>query len=169
MHEPSAREIEAAFGKWIRDTRSASGVTQSQLADVVGLDASAISRLEGGTRSIRLSEAVIVARALGVEILPEPLRARLEPTDDERLLRELDRARDVYAAARAERAALEMREAVAAQNLRELEWRLAHPGAIEDAKMRAQRSGKGVLAAQLELAERDLLDRDNDGEHQAEA
>lgn len=128
---------------------------------MVGLDASAISRLEGGSRSIRLSEAVIVARALGVEILPEPLRARLEPTDAERLLRERDRARDFLAELNAQRSAIEMQAELASQRLRELEWHVAHPDALRKAADRAARDGRGTLAAKLELAERELLEGDD--------
>lgn len=41
-------------------------------------------------------------------------------------------------------------------------------GHVARAKQDAQRDGRGVTAAQLELAERDLLDREDHGEHKAE-
>lgn len=43
-------------------------MTQKQLAEAVGLDASAISRLEQGVRAIRLGEAALIAEALKCDI-----------------------------------------------------------------------------------------------------
>lgn len=43
-------------------------MTQKQLADAVGLDASAISRLEQGSRAIRLGEAALIADVLKTDV-----------------------------------------------------------------------------------------------------
>lgn len=68
LSELSAAEAgaraETAFGARVREARQIAGMTQRQLADTVGLDASAISRLEQGYRAIRLGEATLIAHAL---------------------------------------------------------------------------------------------------------
>ncbi|MDX1878210.1 helix-turn-helix domain-containing protein [Mycolicibacterium sp. 141076] len=72
MHELSAAEsaarVEADFGVRVREARQIVGMTQRQLADAVGLDASAISRLEQGSRAIRLGEAALIADALKTDV-----------------------------------------------------------------------------------------------------
>jgi transcriptional regulator with XRE-family HTH domain len=63
--EPSP---ERAFAEWVRDLRAERGLSQSALAAKVGLDPTAITRLERGTRSIRLNEAALIARHLGGDL-----------------------------------------------------------------------------------------------------
>lgn len=57
-------ESEATFGRWMRLYREELGLSQAALAAQVGLDPSAITRIERGSRSIRLNEAVEIAGAL---------------------------------------------------------------------------------------------------------
>jgi len=59
---------EAAFGERVRDARSRREWTQRQLAEKLNLDASAVSRLEQGTRAVRLGEAALIARVLNVDL-----------------------------------------------------------------------------------------------------
>ncbi|MCF6386522.1 helix-turn-helix domain-containing protein [Mycobacterium sp. MBM] len=72
IHELSAvmvaARVENDFGMRVRETRTIRGMTQRQLADAVGLDASAISRLEQGSRAIRLGEAALIADALKTDV-----------------------------------------------------------------------------------------------------
>lgn len=64
----NAARIEHDFGERVRKARQALGITQRDLADAVGLDASAISRLEQGARAVRLGEAALIAKALRTDI-----------------------------------------------------------------------------------------------------
>ncbi|GJO37422.1 hypothetical protein NJB1604_02210 [Mycobacterium marinum] len=59
---------EAVFGERVRDARSKRQWTQRQLAERLNLDSSAVSRLEQGTRAVRLGEAALIARALNVDL-----------------------------------------------------------------------------------------------------
>ena len=52
----------------VRAARQARGWSQAQLAEVLGLDASGVSRLEAGRKRIGLAEAVRIASALGVNL-----------------------------------------------------------------------------------------------------
>jgi transcriptional regulator with XRE-family HTH domain len=81
--------LELAFGERVREARQLLGMTQRQLGNAVGLDASAISRLEQGSRAIRLGEAARISKALKADI-----RQLLygQPSDDPRLM--LDSACD---------------------------------------------------------------------------
>ncbi|WP_157923453.1 helix-turn-helix domain-containing protein [Mycolicibacterium peregrinum] len=64
----SVQGTEAGFGERVRETRLAKKWSQKQLAEKLDLDASAISRLEQGTRAIRLGEAALIARVLDVDL-----------------------------------------------------------------------------------------------------
>lgn len=64
----SAARVELDFSARVREARLLSGMTQKQLADAVGLDASAISRLELGSRAIRLGEAALIADVLKTDV-----------------------------------------------------------------------------------------------------
>lgn len=54
-------------GQRIADLRAERGVSQRRLADVLGLDPSALSRIESGERGLAVDELVSVAEFLGVE------------------------------------------------------------------------------------------------------
>ena len=58
------QDTEASFGERVRAARRRRGWTQKDLGARVNLDASAISRLEAGTRAIRLGEASQIAHVL---------------------------------------------------------------------------------------------------------
>jgi transcriptional regulator with XRE-family HTH domain len=66
--ESDVQEVEAGFGERVKEARVKAGWTQRDLAAKLGLDASAISRLEKGTRAIRLGEAAHIAIALGSDL-----------------------------------------------------------------------------------------------------
>lgn len=55
---------EQAFSERLRQYREASGISQAALAKQVGLDPTAITKIEKGNRSIRLDEAVAITDAL---------------------------------------------------------------------------------------------------------
>ncbi len=61
--------------------RKQQGVSQGELASRCGdlLDASAISRIESGKRSVRLSEAVAIAQALDSPFLSAQFTERVDP------------------------------------------------------------------------------------------
>lgn len=64
----AAAVAESDFGEHVREARQLLGMTQRQLGNAVGLDASAVSRLEQGLRAIRLGEAAQIAKALKTDI-----------------------------------------------------------------------------------------------------
>jgi transcriptional regulator with XRE-family HTH domain len=60
---------EQRFGSMVFESRRALGISQKELSDGLAslglmLDNSAISRIEKGTRALRLGEAIVIARAL---------------------------------------------------------------------------------------------------------
>lgn len=60
---------EVVLGRNIEQARLNAGLNQQQLADLVGLDRSAISRVESGNRKVDSIELVKIAVALGVSEL----------------------------------------------------------------------------------------------------
>jgi transcriptional regulator with XRE-family HTH domain len=80
--EPS---IESRFGDAVLKGRQALGLSQKTLAHRLterglAVDASAISRIEKGGRAIRLSEAEVIANALGFTLAD--VEQALDPQDD---------------------------------------------------------------------------------------
>ncbi len=69
-------------GKQIRKLRLAAGLEAKQLAEEVGLDPTAISKIEAGRRAVKTDELVNIADSLGVSPLallePNSLLARLQ-------------------------------------------------------------------------------------------
>lgn len=68
------------LGKNIESARLKAGFTQQELADLVGLDRSSISRIETGTRGVDSILLVKIASVLGVSE-----RLLLEPIQEEAL------------------------------------------------------------------------------------
>jgi transcriptional regulator with XRE-family HTH domain len=79
---------ESTFANKLRELREEKGLSQSQLAAAlaakhgINLDPTAITRLEGGSRSLRLDEAVAIADVLGAT-LPQMLHQEIEGALDE--------------------------------------------------------------------------------------
>ncbi|MHB8319936.1 MAG: helix-turn-helix domain-containing protein [Acidimicrobiales bacterium] len=75
MAEPSG------IGEQIRSLREAAGMSGQQLADLVDLDPSAVTRIESGERQVKSGELVALASALKVSALailqPDSLLAKL--------------------------------------------------------------------------------------------
>lgn len=76
--------VEEDFGRQVKAARTKAGWSQARLAEVLGLDASGVSRLEAGRKRLALAEAVRIASALGVSL--DRLLAPVSPAA------ELDRA-----------------------------------------------------------------------------
>lgn len=55
-------------GEEIAALRAERGVSQRRLAQAIGLDASALSRIESGERGLAVGELVAVAEYLGVDV-----------------------------------------------------------------------------------------------------
>lgn len=86
----SAIDIETGFGKRVRQARLKQDMAQRQLAHALGVDASAVSRLEQGGRAVRLGEAMMIAHALGTDIR-ELVYGPNNPTEETALLlKEID-------------------------------------------------------------------------------
>jgi len=95
FNEPA---IEKRFGDEVLEGRRLQRVSQKQLAEILRqrglpLDASAISRIEKGTRVIRLSEASVIADVLGFS-LADVEHARNPRDDFERTEKALDGSLD---------------------------------------------------------------------------
>jgi transcriptional regulator with XRE-family HTH domain len=58
-------EPEQVFAAVLRASREQQGLSQSTLAEKVGLDPTAITKIEKGNRSIRLNLAVAISHVLG--------------------------------------------------------------------------------------------------------
>jgi transcriptional regulator with XRE-family HTH domain len=61
----------ASLGDGIRHYRTAAGLTQSQLAEMAGLQRSYLSELEGGKETEQLKRIFRVLRQLGVRMILE--------------------------------------------------------------------------------------------------
>lgn len=68
--EDEATSPEAAFRHWLPVHRGEHDpkLTQAALAEKIGFDPTAVAKIERGTRSIRLNEAVALADALGKDL-----------------------------------------------------------------------------------------------------
>lgn len=92
MQQPQPElTTEQAFGQAVRAHRAQKGWSQRQLAELlepvgIDVDASAVSRIEKGTRAVRLSEAVILAQVLDV-----PLETLLVPPGRLNVIHELEK------------------------------------------------------------------------------
>jgi len=56
------------FGQLVRDRRRGLSLSQSELADVIGVNRRVIGELERGKPSVQLSIALRVAAALGLDV-----------------------------------------------------------------------------------------------------
>ncbi|HWK63165.1 MAG TPA: helix-turn-helix transcriptional regulator [Eoetvoesiella sp.] len=62
------------------EARQARKLSQSELADLAGLSRMAVQKMEAGTTDPRLSSLIVLARAMGMELMlvPRALRQDLE-------------------------------------------------------------------------------------------
>lgn len=60
------------FGQLVRDRRRALSLSQSELADVVGVNRRVIGELERGKPSVQLGIAMRVAESLGLDVEVQP-------------------------------------------------------------------------------------------------
>lgn len=67
------------FGDWLKQARSARGLSQGELADRVGCSRSYLSRIEANTKSLSAATAHALADALGIDTLQMALRAGVLP------------------------------------------------------------------------------------------
>lgn len=83
----------ATFARRMREERAGTGVSQNEIAERIShrlgykVDGSSVTRMEAGTRKVRIEEAVAIAAELGV-----PLSALLR--DRSALDEEIDRLHD---------------------------------------------------------------------------
>jgi transcriptional regulator with XRE-family HTH domain len=88
--EPDGERPEQTFAQRMRVLREELGVPQTHIAMVlklthgIKLDPSAITRIEKGSRALRLNEAVAIAKVLG-QTVDEMLRPTLAPDEQLRL------------------------------------------------------------------------------------
>ena len=65
MRYETLKDDDLAVGAALAEMRSDVGMTQRELADRTGIDLTAISRIEGGTRRLGFAEAVRCCKAMG--------------------------------------------------------------------------------------------------------
>lgn len=72
--EQRSRQFDFTVGANIRARRMAIGMDQQDLAQLADMDKSQLNRVEAGTRSLKLREALPIARALSIApaVLAEP-------------------------------------------------------------------------------------------------
>lgn len=73
QQQPSPASVDQSFGAQVNKYRQYRGLSQRAFAEHLNekgmsVDASAISRIENGTRSVRLAEALVIADVLDVEL-----------------------------------------------------------------------------------------------------
>jgi ribosome-binding protein aMBF1 (putative translation factor) len=66
--EPASRELQVAFGRSLRAARRASGLTQIQFGERVGLSQSHVSRIERGERNLTIRAMAVLAAAVGYKL-----------------------------------------------------------------------------------------------------
>lgn len=87
----------ATLGHRVAQAREALGITQSRLAEMIGIERSALSRAEKGERKLAVTEMVEIATALGRPLaffIRDPLPAVISRRSDPALPHETTRALD---------------------------------------------------------------------------
>lgn len=84
VQEQSTSGIEPEFGRLVRESRQTAKLSQADVSAALArrglsLDGSAISRIESGDRSVRLSEAALIAEVLEIPLLSASFVARATP------------------------------------------------------------------------------------------
>ena len=79
-----ANAVSAAFGAAIRERRTASGLTQDELALATGVGRRFLIDLESGKASCYLGRSLLVAEALGLRFVDLLRQAQMQtsPTDE---------------------------------------------------------------------------------------
>ena len=65
---PDIADRRRAFGRTVQLRRQRRGLTATQLANISGLDRSAIARLESGASTVTLDDGFALADALGTDL-----------------------------------------------------------------------------------------------------
>lgn len=68
MGRPPRSPQAEAFGRRVRERRTALGVSQMELADAAGLHFTYLSSVERGRRNVTLVSALRLAGALGIDV-----------------------------------------------------------------------------------------------------
>jgi len=68
MKEPSPARSAEDFGARLRDRRKELGLTQSQVANVIGVNRRVLSQLEHGKATVQLQIALDAALAIGLDV-----------------------------------------------------------------------------------------------------
>jgi len=66
--EPTAEHDHLVLGRALRELRHQAGMTQEQVAEQLGADATLVSRIERGTRGIRWHTLQRILRVLGADL-----------------------------------------------------------------------------------------------------
>ena len=91
-----ADQVSAAFGRVLREQRTAAGVSQEALALSADVDRTFVSQIERGIRQPTLTTLCKLARALDVQPstlvskMEKLLRVAREPVDEQKLLQQVD-------------------------------------------------------------------------------
>lgn len=68
MKTIDVRDCHAAFGKYIKTARERKGISQSEIANILGVSQPYYSRIESGQRDVDLAFAFKICDVIGVDI-----------------------------------------------------------------------------------------------------
>lgn len=77
--ELDAATVSEAIGRMIVAARHESGLSQDQLARLVGVDRTYLSALERGHRTLRLERLIMILDVLGLRLTVEPKSGATDP------------------------------------------------------------------------------------------
>ncbi|MGJ6126323.1 helix-turn-helix transcriptional regulator [Mycolicibacterium sp. Y3] len=153
--QSAAESVNQRFGNQMRERRMERGLSQRDLADLLRtvdlqLDPSAVTRIERGTREVKLVEALAISKLLGFEL------DRLTLTHADRNARRLVEMRAVLSerAERIRRATLDY--LIARENFQMLADAVRGETAPTEIEEGAGLESRGTTADELALAIRDL-------------
>lgn len=68
MKTIDVRDCHDAFGRYIKMARERKGMSQSEVAEILGVSQAQYSRIEGGKRDVDLAIAFKICDVIGVDI-----------------------------------------------------------------------------------------------------
>jgi transcriptional regulator with XRE-family HTH domain len=94
MSEPAVDAFYRSLGQRVRAARDEAGITQTQLAEGIGLTRSSVANLEAGRQRIMLHVAVSIAELLGTQLSELIVEAEQRGFDLERLGQQIEQHQD---------------------------------------------------------------------------
>ncbi|MFO1036002.1 MAG: helix-turn-helix transcriptional regulator [Geminicoccaceae bacterium] len=118
---PRAQDVDRHVGRRMRDRRIALGLTQQQMADLIGVTYQQAHKYEKGVNRIAAGRLFHIARALGVEVSyffeAMDMEGSFQPSRQQRMLLELARCFTALSSRRQQEALCNLARALVAQEL----------------------------------------------------